>query len=659
MKREEFPGQIAQIEEYIRHANVCYRRGDPLMTDAEYDGLMDLLKKIDPENVLLQKAVIEETPTSRKESLPIPMYSLDKCKSVAEIKQWLASKGLSADVELCITGKYDSISLCVNEVTKSAWTRGDGLVGQRSNEHFEKMTLPQEYNVYPDIMSIPNGHTFGEAIIPKRIFEERKHTFLKSDGTEYAVARNMVAGLFNADEISNYLDSVVYVRYGWVNNLNLAHHVELNYLNEVNLIPVPYHIIKANQLTEEMCDELYNGFLQEFEIDGLVIDVNDPYLRSALGRELNQNPAYARALKLPKWSKTLITTAQGIEWSVNKNGTLKPVILIEEVDYNGTKINRVTGHNWRYLVENHIAKNSIIEITRSGEVIPKHLNTISWDLDENQSLITLGLIGKCPICDHNLLLKETGVDIYCSNEECEERIIHKIIHFFRVLDFENFGEGEIRNVFEAGFNSIEKIWNISLNQLLTIDGWADKSAKTFLSQIVKWNNGIGFAKYSYALDLYNDALGEKTIQLIFDHLTELEINNLQLWSEGSWVIDRLCQIPGVAEKTAQIFINGISLYFSNNCFEDIIPIVIWKITPKNTNINGKFKGFKVCFTGFRSKEMEEWIIKEGGEVVSGVSKNTTHLIVNDLNATSSKLKKARNLQGLQIMTDQTFREKCW
>jgi DNA ligase (NAD+) len=448
------------------------------MTDAEYDGLLDLLKKIDPENALLQKAIIEETPTSRKESLPIPMYSLDKCKSVAEIKQWLASKSLPADVELCITGKYDSISLCVDELGNNAWTRGDGLIGQHSQDHYHKIDCGTVNGIF---LILENRYTFGEAIVPKAVFDANRHIFKKSDGTEYAVARNMVAGLFNSDEISDHLKAVKYVRYGWVNSLNINHHTELNYLNEINSIPVPYHIIKANQLTEEMCDELYGGFSQEFEIDGLVIDVNEAFFRLSLGRETNMNPAYAKALKLPKWSKTLITTVQGIEWSVNKNGTLKPVILIEEVDYNGTKINRVTGHNWKYLVENNIAKSSIIEITRSGEVIPKHLNTISWEGFYTGCVEALSVCGNCPSCGHSLKVNETGVDLYCPNENCEERIIHKIIHFFRVLDFENFGEGEIRNVFKAGFNSIEKIWNISLDQLLTINGRADKSAKTFLS----------------------------------------------------------------------------------------------------------------------------------------------------------------------------------
>jgi len=192
MKMTEQENLELQIKTYDSN----YRVGTPLCTDAAYDALIEELVTKFPESELLKKGVIEQK-VSRKEKLPIPMFSLDKVKTVEEIEKWMRSKNLSPGAFIVITPKYDGISLVVEELVGNCWTRGDGEVGQRSNKHFASM---------PHRGYSRQETTFGEAIMSKKNFKNYKDKF--------ANPRNMVAGLFNRDELVEDLKDVDYIRYG-------------------------------------------------------------------------------------------------------------------------------------------------------------------------------------------------------------------------------------------------------------------------------------------------------------------------------------------------------------------------------------------------------------------------------------------------------------
>ena len=645
--------EIDKLVGLIKDCNLRYRAGNPLITDQAYDRLLEELAILSPNHELFSKGVIETSPSDRKRKLPILMYSLDKVKTLEELLNWVRLKKISLSTEVVITGKYDAISLCVDEILNRCWTRGDGEFGQLSNEHYKlvKNTNPIGYSA----VQKNSEFTFGEAIISKKDFEQFKG--------EYAAARNLAAGLFNKKDPTDKLKAITYMRYGWNNDQCLNHDVELKYLNTLNAVPVPYKVIKISNLTEDILDDLYNEWSTDFEIDGLVIDINDYKLRQCLGRETNLNPAYARAVKLAKWVKTVVTKVLDIEWGVGKNGVLSPVLIVEEVDFNGVKINRVTGYNWRYLCDNHICIGALIEITRSGDVIPKHLNTITWDEIKYQQIFQMDQKSVCPSCGKPLELDETEVNLFCTNNNCPEQQIKKIIHFFKALEFDNVGEGELRNLYNKGYHNVESIWNITNRELSLLNGWGMKSINAFMNQITAWNEkGIGIAKYLYALDLFNDALGKKTIQLIIDDLTEEEVKDLEYmvgrtenYYYSQAFVERLLCIKGVAGITAKIFIQGLMKYYMNNSYHSIIEYVIWK-TEKPVASNNNFANFKVCFSGFRNKDMEAQIISGGGEIVSGVSKNTTHLVVKDVNSTSSKTIKAKEL-GIEVDSEATFAKK--
>lgn len=632
---------LEQLEKQIVKANDAYRSGSPIMSDVEYDHLLEQLKQVDPQNPLLCKAVIESKPQTRKAKLPIPMYSLNKVKSFIELLNWTKLKNLTPKDIMVITPKFDGISLVVDEKYQECWTRGDGVEGQESSKHFNKIIGRQ---IEESVKMI----SFGEAIMSTPNFKE----FDK----EFATARNLVAGLFNRDDASEILRKVDYIRYG--STLHMDKVSQIDYLNEFfNVVPVPCVVCNVSELNTINFTDLFKEWGEMYSIDGLVIEVNDIQLRDQLGRETNNNPAYAIAYKDPKWAKTLTTKVKGVSWETSKDGKLKPVINIEPVNYNGVNIQNITGYNARYIIDNNIHAGATIEMTRSGDVIPKHLSTI--DFNEEMTWRIADEISLCPCCGSPTLWDSNMVEMLCTNPKCKDREINSLVHFFNTLGVEEFGKPSIQQLYEEGFENIFHILFIEKEELVNIPGWGDKSAQTLLDQFEKvLTTPIPLARFLHALNVFEGKLGEKDCQLIFDRLDEKDVNRMVF--KHSFVdndIQTLTRIKGIGEITANDFLRGLirlNKYENDLNFtldDRIIPFFIKN--ERTGNPEGKFKGISICMTGFRDKELEELVVKEGGSIASGVSKNLTYLLVKDANSTSSKMEKAKKL-GVEVLTKEQF-----
>ena len=613
----------SSLESSIISANEAYRAGRPLMTDEMYDSLIDLLKNSYPESNLLKTGILEEPVKGlRKQKLPTPMFSLNKCKSIEEVTAWLKKSGMKPEDTVIITPKFDGISIVVDEYSKKAWTRGDGVLGQESSKHYSLLTgsIPKQYD----------NLTFGEAIMPKKSFEKYKG--------EFANPRNMVAGLFNRDIPTNSLTDVHYVRYGLDTNILDKWH-QLNFLNNLSLIKCPFLPIQVGLLTEDGFDNLYKHWGEEYQIDGLVIEINNSSKRAKLGREENMNPAYARAIKLPKWSGTVLAKVKDIKVQISKQGRLKPVVMIEPTEFGGVTISNVTGYNFSYVFDNNIAKDSIIEITRSGDVIPKHLSTFSFNKSEVQKLSDTYSV--CPCCENQVKWDETLTELVCSNPDCEEAKIMKFVHFFSTMEFEEFGEPSVRRLWNAGYRKLKTILSLTRMELISIEGFGPSSAESFLNQVSKlFKVGVPFAKILDSFDLMDGKIGEKTIQLILDNSEEKDRIS----------VESLIKIHGVARVTAETFINGWRQFWVG-WHTDYLPEIkiSYYETPAVEITGDKFKGQRICFTGCRpTKEQEVEIQQQGGTVVSGVNKNTTLLVVKNLDSKTMSSNKAVEATKLGI-----------
>lgn len=630
-----------ELEEKIIEANRLYREGNPIMSDKEYDSMKERLEKHFPDSDILKKAIVEESVKGdRMERLPFPMFSLEKVKTVDEIVRWVKDVwGLSSNDRIVITPKYDGISLLVDETTNDCWTRGDGTEGQNSRDHYR-------YVNHGNPMNKKGCFTFGEAIIPIGMFLKN----VKPLG--YKSARNAVAGAFNADDFNaQVLGNTAYIRYGIMDSDRDKSMQLAELYNDYDPYATQYWVTSAgvfddNKTALTYLNDLFES-IKNFKCDGLVIEVDNKTKREELGRLPNGNPRYAIAYKNPDWQERYTTKVQKIEWSVSKDGKAKPVIVFSPVEFDGATVSRCTGYNAKYITDNHISPNAYIVVSRSGDVIPKHLETVSYSVELFREMCDGMMI--CPSCGNPLKWDETLTDIVCINPDCKEKKIKQIAYFFATLETEEMQEATIRKFYEGGLDSVEKIVNASEKELSQIGGIGAKLSKKLRGQFDKYaDNGVSFAKILTAYNVFGGVIGEKTCQMIFDSLSDEDVK--VLFNDGTLPNKTLLSIDGVAETTATSFNNGLAVFF--NIIEDSpFPISYVK-----NNVVLADNPESVCFTGFRNKEWEERLSKEGHKVVSGVSKNTTILVTKDKESSSSKVKKAKEL-SIPILTPEEFETK--
>ena len=630
------------LEQAIVSYNQAYREGSPVISDKEYDKLIDQLRAEFPESDLLKTGILEGIPVERKQKLPFRMASLEKVKSSEELEKWTKSIGLLRSDYLIITPKFDGISLLVDETKKMAYTRGDGFFGQRSDDHFKLMLGYGEKNPYI---------TFGEAIMKKGKFTQKYKGKFKSP-------RNLVSGLFNRIEPTEDLRDVHYLRYGLINSGEMNKSTQIASLNSLNEYKISCSLVQVKDIGVLDFTRIYNEWSKDFQIDGLVIEVDNHLITKRLGREENGNPKYARAYKDPSWSEKHITNVKEIKFAVSKQGKLKPVIVVEPVDIDGVTVTNVTGYNAKYITDHYIAENSEIEIIRSGDVIPKHIRTIHHHFDSYREMCDS--LVECPACGEPTTWDNTMTEILCKNENCDGIKISKIEHFMQTVGIEEFGRPSIEQLYNAGYDNVHEIINIKQGELSSLYGWGTKSAKIIFDQFKKLKGGIPLAKLIHAMDWFEGVIGEKTAQMIFDSFSceENWVDFITSPKNESYKISARSEINGVSSVTAASFLKGYDGWMRYFGQINGIPIT-YIVSPKKEPVGDKYKGFKVCFTGVRDKALEEEIKSQGGEILSGVSKNTTHLIVKDLSEktlSSSKAKKAKEL-GIEIIDLQTFKTK--
>ena len=246
---------IDQLKNRIKEANEAYRIGKPVMSDSEYDILIEELAEMSPEDELLSVVGHEILDETRKARLPIPMASMNKIKTLDEIKDWQRLKLIPNAVEIICTPKYDGLSLCVDEVIGEAITRGDGLYGQRSTEHYRLIGNHLDIN---NIFS----HSYGEVIMPKQVF-------LDKYSNDFANPRNLVAGLINSKTVSESLRDCNFIKYGAVATKNTFTTKKelLDSLNERQETKVPYHVCGILDLSEELLISLFKEWSEDYEID--------------------------------------------------------------------------------------------------------------------------------------------------------------------------------------------------------------------------------------------------------------------------------------------------------------------------------------------------------------------------------------------------------
>lgn len=596
---------IDELKNAIIEANESYRSGNSIISDAEYDQLIEDLKLINPNDELLSIIGHEVKNDDRKSKLPIKMASMNKIKKMDDINDWTRLKSISPSTIVVITPKYDGLSLCVDESNNSAFTRGDGVHGQKSDEHYKLINNKL-------ISSEKVRFTYGEVIMSRSKFKDKY-------SNDFANPRNLVAGLLNSKEANDSLVDCDYIKYGVEEKSNFQTKSQiLDYLNENQDVKVPYVTSRISDLTEDFLVNLFKEYSIDYEIDGLIIEVNDLNQQLVLGRETSSNnPVWARAFKHESFEQSAETEIVGISWNISKQGYLKPTLHINPVSLDGVTVSNVTGNNARFVKDMGIGVGAKVLVKRSGMVIP-----IISEVIEKVDF-------KMPEVD-NIDWNEKGVELITLTETDEQKL-KKNIAFFEILEADNVSEGVITQLWEAGYTTIKDILSLTKEDLEKIDRFGKRKATIVYNSIKKSVKDVELSKLQHATGMFK-GLGSKKLALLEQFKTKP-------------TVDDIMSIEGFAEISANSYVSSYDKFFD---FIKDLPITIIEkkeVVLESNDLEGK----NFVFTGVRRKDLNELIESRGGKVGSSVSKKTTHLIVKSLGSGSSKENKAIEI-GAEIMT---------
>ena len=649
--------RIEELLQAIKAHNQAYRIGKPMISDADYDKEVAELKRLDPDNEWFKRVEPVAISKGRKVKLPIPMKSLNKVKSLVELKQWASSLALPPTTKLVLMPKYDGVSWLHDERNNKTYSRGGAEnEGQDCTSHFIKGHFDNKQSDFPA------DFTYGELVFSRhKWMSEMAGRNSDATGEPYRSPRNTVAGFINRDEAPDDIRHASFIRYGvdeyslsnWSSFTALLEDMTIEYgqwMNTGNGIKYPFYVITLQEITEGLLAELFSAWQHEYYIDGIVVYIDDLNLWKVIGRQQTTgNPLYAIAYKHPDFTESFETTVKGVDWSISKAGALKPVVNIEAVDTGDCTMENPTGYNARYIFDHGIGAGAKIIVTRSGGVIPKILNVVEEApveamMEQRDSLLC------CPHCNQPTTWNESKVELICTNLDCPGIRFAKIVHFYTTLDAEQMGEETIAKMFRAGYDTLRRILDITFDELLMIEGFGESIANTIIDTNKRIREGVEITKLMHASDCF-PGIGQVKAKNILSELSDENLfavlNGLVYTKPG---FDKTPQFLALG-KTIQSFLKGLTPFY------DFVAINKLKIRPMEEPVKpvgDKYVGMKVCFTGIRDKELEMEIVLQGGEVVSGVSKKTTHLIVANHNSTSSKATKAKSL-NIPVLTIDEFK----
>jgi len=654
---------VAILESKILRHKRKYFIGCAEISDEEFDRLEDQLRHLKPDSFVLE---IVGSPflTDKKVEHRVPMLSLEKYKDAESVLKWMGE-------DLCIvTFKYDGSSASLiyrNGCLSVAKTRGNGLFGENITEQMQFVQFPLFIPAFGDIDEV---EVRGEVCITEQNFKELSKEMVEKGMDPPKSIRNIVSGLLHRKTeqyLCKHLDFISYEilgddlcalhKYAWVWNngrkgydgvlgpildgenrsdngpkkkflskLQLLRNVGFETPHLSDIYCVSPTIENVQNIIDQYQYRINHNYGGGHLFDGLVFVIDDLGKQAARGFT-DHHPKGKMAFKTS--SETKITTVRSIIVDVGRTGQLSFVGVVDPVDLSGAMVERVTLHNSRYIDQHRIQPGSVIEITRSGEVIPKHVSTISTP----DTVYVFP--AHCPVCGE--LLGKTKVNLVCVNTQCPARIRGGISHWISTLNIYDIGDSTITKLWDEGLvRSIRDLYALHPEQLAGLDKLGTKSANKIVKNI-QTTKQLPIEKLLAGLGI--DGLGRGVSKLLvkeFDGLSEMRCASFEMFQA----------IDGIGAVISANLVNGFKEHGS---FLDEMSFVI----DYPSKIGSSLDGSTFVITGSLSKprkEIQSWIEERGGKVSSAISTKTSYLVCNDA-SNSSKYKKAVKL-GVAIVTEQ-------
>lgn len=640
------------------HAHQYYDLDSPLISDAEYDALMQQLISLEKKFPQLitatspsQKLLSKPAKTFKQITHLTPMLSLANVFSLEELNTFLERLDKQSDF-LCfvLEPKIDGLAVSLiyeNGHLVRAATRGNGKVGENILANVKNIasipkTLPQSSEL-PEILDVR-----GEVYMSYQTFEELNNLQLEQGKPLFANPRNAAAGsLRQLDPQITRERNLQFFAYALATGSKDEHWQNLQFLKELGF-PVNEHCqkLKAKKDIEQ--------YIRDFQIqkvslayatDGVVLKVDNIAMQERLGFT-GKDPKWAVAYKYP--AEKSYTKLLDIIPSVGRSGNITPIAVLQPVLLSGSMVARASLHNFDNLFQKDIRIGDTVLVQKAGEIIPEVIE-VDFKNRPNDSKI-YELPDSCPSCYHPLIKLPGLVAYKCINSKCPAINQKSFEHFVskQGMNIKGLGRSIIALLIENNLlHSPADIYQLSLEQIANLPGLGQKSAENLLAAIAE-SKQLDFANVLYALGIPH--IGYKTATQLSIHFKS--IDKLMTASK-----EDLQLISDIGEKITE----SILLYFANP--ENIVLIkklqaagLTFTVTETTASpSNSKLLGKNIIFTGSLETLTREQAAKLassfGANIVNSISKNTDIVVVG--NKAGSKLKKAQDL-GLKILNEEEF-----
>jgi len=667
------PDRIDSLREILRWADwKYYVQSEPVLADVEYDQLFKQLLAVEMNHPEL---VLPDSPSQRvanalSERFPavahlVPMLSLDNTYNAEDLKDWdrkvRAGAGESLDIEYCVEPKYDGASISLiyenGQLSRGA-TRGDGVMGEEITQNIRQIrSIPLSAPLLKS--GVQQIEIRGEVVIHKKTFSQFNEQRIAEGLPPLANPRNAASGtlrMLDPAEVSKRKLSAILYHISEVDPVTghtlpaplKAHKSSLEWLYQLGF-PTPAKDLKLFHDIEDViryCIE----FEQRrddlpFEVDGLVIKVNDLALQDRLGMT-SHHPRWAVAYKFSARQAT--SKLRQVLFNVGRTGSVTPVAKIDPVGIGGVTVSSISLFNEDVIREKDVRIGDTVLVERAGDVIPYIVKPLTELRDGTEQVIVYPSL--CPICEEALERPIDEAVWRCINIACPAQVVERIIHFCSkdAMDIRGMGDSNVRKFYELDIiRTIPDLYTIQWERVATLDGFREKSIQN-LRTAIENSKTQPLSRLLFGLGIRH--VGEttaKTLAACVSHIRELY----------DYDIEKLVSLEDIGPKVAASVAHFFGTAEARHTIDALEKAgVNLENQQKAEASTGVFSGKSFLFTGTLEKlkrsAAEEMVESKGGSILSGVSSKLNYLVVGA--DAGSKLEKAKKLGTVTILSEDDF-----
>jgi DNA ligase (NAD+) len=658
MKPDEALKEMQSLQQLLlRYDHAYYVEDNPMVSDSEYDQVFRALQALEAE---YPQYIDANSPTQRVRGIVQEQFvphrhrvikqGLENVFGGEELKVWLRRMEQEhPNPTYVVEPKIDGLTI-VCTYTKgrlvTVATRGDGTTGEDITNNVKTIrSVPLTLSEAVDL------EVRGEAYMPRESFQQLNVERERVGEPLFANPRNAAAGslrqLDSSNAASRNLNAFFY-SVEWASPFSLASHEEsLQWLMKQGL-RVNSLRLRSSEPEEVVafCEQWQNKRVElSYDIDGLVIKIDDLHLREELGVTA-KSPRWAVAYKFPM--EEVATTLLDIEWTVGRTGVVTPTAILEPVLVAGTTVSRASLHNEDLIREKDLMFGDRVLVRKAGEIIPEVVQVIGEHRDGSQKPFVMPT--QCPICEHNLFRDDGESAWRCSNSACPAQIAENIIHFSSraAMDIEGLGPQNVQLLLEHQLiRDVADLYSLTLEKLMTLPRFGQKSAEN-LSKAIEASKTRPLERLVFGLGIRH--VGQRTAQSLAKQFGSLE--KLKNATEAELLL-----IEDIGPKVAHSIIN----YFAQSESQDrLLRLQTAGVAMENMKADSSLEanilqGLSFVVTGtlthYSRQEIKETIENLGGKVIDSVSKKTSYVLVGE--NPGSKADKAKAL-AIPILNEQEF-----